>query len=50
MNPSENGGKADVRWMALRRGDQGAGILFQADGGCPFEVGEAVPQRVDSVL
>lgn len=38
MNPSENGGKADVRWMALRRGEQGAGLLLQAEAGTMFQV------------
>ncbi|CAM9766712.1 unnamed protein product, partial [Hapterophycus canaliculatus] len=36
--PSENGGKADVRWMALRRGEGGAGLLMQAETGTVFEV------------
>lgn len=39
MVPSENGGKADVRWMALRRGEGGAGLLLQAEAGRVFEVG-----------
>ena len=38
MVPSENGGKADVRWMALRRGEAGAGLLLQAETGTVFEV------------
>lgn len=38
IHPSENGGKADVRWMALRRGEGGDGLLLQAEGGKPFEV------------
>eukprot|EP00903_Cladosiphon_okamuranus_P009523 g9072.t2 len=37
MVPSENGGKADVRWMALRRGEEGAGLLLQAETGTVFE-------------
>lgn len=38
MVPSENGGRADVRWMALRRGEGGAGLLLQAETGGIFEV------------
>lgn len=38
MVPSENGGKADVRWMALRRGEGGAGLLMQAETGAVFQV------------
>lgn len=38
MVPSENGGRADVRWMALRRGEGGAGLLLQAESGMTFEV------------
>ncbi|CAM9901675.1 unnamed protein product, partial [Laminaria digitata] len=33
ISPSENGGKADVRWMALRRGEGGAGVLLKAEKG-----------------
>lgn len=39
IHPSENGGKADVRWMALRKGEKGSGILLQAETGTVFEVG-----------
>lgn len=38
IHPSENGGKADVRWIALRKGQGGAGILLQAERNRPFEV------------
>lgn len=38
MVPSENGGKADVRWMALRKGEGGAGLLMQAETGAVFQV------------
>lgn len=41
MHPCENGSKADVRWMALRRGEGGMGVLFQAEEGAPFEVRES---------
>lgn len=41
MNPSENGGKADVRWMAVRQGEKGAGLLLQAEVGAMFEVRQA---------
>lgn len=40
--PSENGGKADVRWMALRRGEGGAGLLMQAETGTVFEVSRTI--------
>ena len=38
ITPSENGGKADVRWMALRRGEGGAGVLLKSEKGAVFEV------------
>ncbi|CAN0428650.1 unnamed protein product [Ectocarpus sp. 12 AP-2014] len=37
MVPSENGGKADVRWMALRKGEGGPGLLMQAETGAVFQ-------------
>lgn len=51
MVPSENGGKADVRWMALRRGDEGGGtgLLLQAEAGRVFEVGMNTPLKLSTL-
>ncbi|CAM9097993.1 unnamed protein product [Discosporangium mesarthrocarpum] len=37
LHPCENGNKADVRWVALRRGVGGRGLLIVAQPGIPFE-------------
>ncbi|CAM9105095.1 unnamed protein product [Choristocarpus tenellus] len=37
LHPCENGGKADVRWVALRHGVSGRGLLIAAQPGVPFE-------------
>ena len=45
INPCENGGKADVRWMALRKGEGGTGVLLRAGAGAPFDVSFADRSR-----
>lgn len=50
INPSENGGKADVRWMVLRRGQGGAGVLLKAENGAVFQVGPNLVRKDRNAL
>ncbi|NNM05140.1 MAG: DUF4981 domain-containing protein [Gemmatimonadetes bacterium] len=40
VRPQESGNKTDVRWMTLRRGSDGAGLMVMAGGGEGETIGE----------